>query len=66
MDDDVETLGWARGRWSLHHPVPGVSDWTVVVWPSATVRRAEDATVIEADVLATALSRAAAWLRAHP
>ena len=62
--DDLNVLASKRGRWRLMHPVRGWQDWVVVVSPEGA-RRSQDCVVIEDELLARVLARAAAWFLEH-
>lgn len=63
LEADLSWLAANEHRWSLSHPIPGVADWTMVVWPVRLVRRSEDAVVLEAETLIKVVEKAAEWFR---
>lgn len=63
LEGDLQWLAAHQSRWALHHPILGVSDWTVVVWRDVLVRTSRDAEVVEAETLVEVLTKAAEWFR---
>lgn len=63
LEADLFWLGSHHKRWSLSPPVPGVKDWTIVVWRDVPVRRPEHGEVVEAERLVEVFRKAADWFR---
>lgn len=63
LEADVIWLAAHQDRWTLQHPIRGVQDWTMVVWPRVEVRRSHYAVSIQAETLGGVLTKAADWFR---